>query len=102
MVCVLLCALRSVCCVPFYLYQGPAFDWLGNCSSEWGNELNALRKDQYGGELHFLEQVAHSPERVAQADASRAQVFVVPALLTFGAPSVCRARVWHPDPAQRT
>lgn len=82
----LACALVHVVqCVPFYLYQGPAFDWLGNCSVEYKAELDARRKAMHGGEILFLEQIQRSSERVTEADVHLAQVFVVPTLLIFGA-----------------
>ena len=80
--CVLLHLAHSV---PFYLYEGPAYDWLGNCSSEYKAELDARRKAMHGGEVLFLDHIARSSERVTEADVDLAQVFVVPALLIFGA-----------------
>ena len=71
--------------VPFYLYEGPAFDWLGNCSTEYRTELDARRKAMHGGEVLFLDQIVRSSERVTEANVRQAQVFVVPTLLIFGA-----------------
>ena len=86
--CVLLHALALlylVQSVPFYLYNGPAFDWLGNCSAEYKAELDSRRKAMHGGEILFLEQIQRSSERVTEKDVHLAQVFVVPTLLIFGA-----------------
>ena len=71
--------------MPFYLYDSPAYDWLGNCSTEWSKELDARRRAMHGGEVLFADQIARSTERVAEADAAQARVYVVPALLVFGA-----------------
>lgn len=76
--------------MPFYLYDSPAYDWLGNCSREWSKELDARRRAMHGGEVLFVDQIARSTERMAEADAAQAQVYVVPALLVFGA----RCTIW--------
>ncbi len=54
---------RGVEAVPFYMYSGPAYDWVKNCSANYRSELDALRHAFHAGEILFQEQLAHHPER---------------------------------------
>lgn len=36
---------------PFYVYEGPAYDWLKNCSGKSGPHLARYHQYQIGGEL---------------------------------------------------
>ena len=54
---------KGVLAVPFYMYEGPAFDWYRNCSLEHAKELEQTRHWQHAGEVLFPERLVHHPER---------------------------------------
>ncbi len=68
----LLCAAagRGAEAVPFYMYSGPAYDWVKNCSVNYRSELDALRHAFHAGEILFQEQLAHHPERAHRVPGS--------------------------------
>ncbi len=58
------CSLYTVAqAVPFYLYSGPAFIWVRNCSVNHAKELKGLHESLYAGEVLFQERLQHHPER---------------------------------------
>ena len=63
--------------LPFYLYEGPAFDdgtWFMPCSR--GLRGETIEEDQYSGEIYFLRQLRGHRWRVT--DPASALLFVVP------------------------
>jgi Exostosin family len=68
--------------VPFYVYEGAAFDWLKNCSAN-SEALQQHRHYKHGDDVLFVERALAHPWRVHNA--SEAVLFVVPVLLTFAA-----------------
>ncbi len=49
--------------VYFYMYSGPNFDWIKNCSVNHAKSVEALRHNMYAGEVLFQERLEHHPER---------------------------------------
>jgi hypothetical protein len=58
------CSLYTVAqAVPIYLYSGPAFNWVRNCSVNHAKELKGLRESLYAGKVLFQERLQQYPER---------------------------------------
>jgi Exostosin family len=68
--------------VPFFIYEGPLFDWHKNCSEKGAELLQHHRNYKHGDDVLFLEHAMSHPWRVQNA--SEAVLFVVPVMLTFG------------------
>ena len=64
LVCAAVLVGKGALAVPFYMYEGPAYDWFKNCSLEHAKELELKQQhSQYAGELLFSERLVHHPER---------------------------------------
>ena len=63
--CTVLLVADDVLAVPFYMYTGPAFDWIKNCSvkPDHADELENLRHQQHAAEVLFPERLENHPER---------------------------------------
>ena len=66
--------------VPFYVYEGPDFDWIGTCPTE-EHTLGEHKLFKHGNDAWFAEQVMYHPWRVR--DPEKAMLFVIPVLATW-------------------
>jgi Exostosin family len=74
-------ATLSATTVPFFVYEGPAYDFLRNCSVNGTEALQQHRRYKHGDDVLFVERALQHPWRTRNA--SEAVLFVVPVLLTF-------------------
>jgi Exostosin family len=72
----------AFCCCLLAVYEGPAFDWLKNCSKNAAESMRHHRHYKHGDDVAFVQDAMSHPWRVQNA--ADAVLFVVPVLLTFG------------------
>ena len=62
-ICAVASMFKTTQAVYFYMYSGPDYDWIKNCSVNHAKSVEALRHNMYAGEILFQERLEHHPER---------------------------------------